>query len=354
MPDRANGARAHEEQQEAAREKLVQYIEEAHGLELALTRTLQAHVAVTPAGSYRTGLEQHLEETRDHAARLQRRLRELGASRNPLEVGLGVIQTIVGQTVAIGKAPLDMVRGSGGEERLLKNAKDEVASEALEIATYDALERFARRVGDAKTAALAARIRSDEERMLARLRREIVSLADAVVRADVEDEPSYDVTATGAADQVRDISGSVRKRAGTASKRARTTARQARRVPGVTRIEGEVKGAVAAASDLALSGYDELTVDEVTARLPELSQIELAKVAGYERSHRNRSGVIERIDALRSDEPWPGYDDQGVEDVRRQLARADDERVAQVQEYERRHKARAGVLQATERQLAPS
>ena len=39
---------------------------------------------MTPRGTYRSGLETHLKETRDDAERLQARLRELGASRNPL------------------------------------------------------------------------------------------------------------------------------------------------------------------------------------------------------------------------------------------------------------------------------
>jgi ferritin-like metal-binding protein YciE len=52
---------------------------------------------------------------------------------------------------------------------VLKNAKDACASEALEIATYTAIECLAQRVGDDETARLAASIRADEERMLARI-----------------------------------------------------------------------------------------------------------------------------------------------------------------------------------------
>ena len=52
---------------------------------------------------------------------------------------------------------------------MLKNAKDAAATEALEIATYTALERLAGRVGDDETAKLAASIRRDEEKMLERV-----------------------------------------------------------------------------------------------------------------------------------------------------------------------------------------
>ena len=56
-------------------QKVMQYLDEAHATELALVRVLQSQVAMTPRGSYRDGLESHLDETRGHADRIQRRLR---------------------------------------------------------------------------------------------------------------------------------------------------------------------------------------------------------------------------------------------------------------------------------------
>ena len=52
---------------------------------------------------------------------------------------------------------------------MLKQAKETCASEALEIATYDVLERLAIGVDDRHTAELAASIRDDEQRMLERI-----------------------------------------------------------------------------------------------------------------------------------------------------------------------------------------
>ena len=111
--------------------------------------------------------------------------------------GVGVLQSLVGQALALGKGPFDLLRGASGEEKLLKNAKDESATEALEIATYRALEHFARRTGDKKTARLAASIRKDEERMLAVLQERIPTLVDDVVRSELKDEPVYDVSQDG-------------------------------------------------------------------------------------------------------------------------------------------------------------
>ena len=90
-----------------------------------------------------------------------------------------------------------------GEEKLLKNARDEVASEALEIAIYDALEALATALGDEPTAKLAARHRAQEERMLAELRAHIPHLAHAVVQARAGGRPSFDWETTGAADAAR-------------------------------------------------------------------------------------------------------------------------------------------------------
>ena len=322
-------------------QKVVQYLTEAHAHEMGLVRVLQSQIAMTPRGSYRTALENHLGETRDHAERVAARADALGRRSDPLAAIVDLAETAVAQTLALGKTPFDLLRGSGGEEKVLKNAKDACATEALEIATYTAIEQLARSVGDQETEKLAASIRADEEKMLERIMRELPKLTAAVVGADVKDEPSYDVTKTGAADAARK----------TATKAKRTT-RQARKVPGVAQAEGQVKGAVASESDLAIAGYEKLTAEEIVSKLSELSQIDLAKVDSYERKHQNRTTVVERITTLRGDEPWPGYDELTVSELQTALGKADDDRIKAVRTYERAHKARAGVLKATERELA--
>ncbi len=215
---------------------------------------------------------------------------------------------------------------------MLKNAKDACATEALEIATYTALERLANAVGDDETAKLAASIRADEEKMLERVLRELPKLTDAVVRADIDGNPSYDLGSTGAGEATRKV------------------ARKARKVPGVAQAEGEIKGAVASESDLPIARYDSLTADEITSRLPGLSQVDLGKIDAYERREQNRTTVLNRIGTLRGDEPWAGYDDLTAAEVRVALSAGGDDLAEQVRGYERAHKNRAGVLAAAERQ----
>ncbi len=333
-------------------QKVVQYLGEAHASEVGLVSVLQSQIAMTPRGSYREGLEKHLGETREHARRIQERLGELEQGRNPLQAFVGFAETLISQTFALSKTPFDLLRGTGGEEKVLKNAKDACATEALEIATYTALERLAIKVGDEQTAKLAASIRADEERMLKRIMREIPKLTDAVIGADVEGEPSYDVTKTGAADAAREVAREVKQSARETQTRAKRTARQARKVPGVAQAEGQIRGAVASEGDLAIARYDSLTAEEIVSKLPELSQIDLAKVDSYERKNEDRTTVLSRISALRRAEPWPGYDELTVGEIEAVLGEGDDQRAKDVVAYERAHKNRAGVLKSAERETA--
>ena len=146
----------------------------------------------------------------------------------------------------------------------------------------------ARSVGDSETEEL----RADNPGRRAEHARagdaQIPKLVDAVVRADVEHNPSYDVSTTGAADTVREAAAATRtagRKTTTATKRA---ARTARKVPGVAPVEGQVKGAVAEEADLGIARYDTLTAEEIIDRLSGLSQIDLAKVDSYESRNQNQ------------------------------------------------------------------
>ncbi len=269
-------------------DKVVQYLHEAQAMELALVRTLQAHVAITPTGPYRTALDRHLRETERHADGIARRLRELDEGPGIAALGVGIAQRLVGQVLSLGKAPLDMVRGGSPEEKLLKNAKDECATEALEIATYDALEQMARQAGDSATAELAADHRADEERMLETLREQLPQLTAAVVGAEVRGEPTYDASRTGAAQALR----RTRRAAGERAQDAVHGARRATGTLGTTQEREERRS--------PMPGYDELSVEDVTGRLADLTPAQLRHVATYERAHKGRRGVLDAVDHRRS------------------------------------------------------
>ena len=289
--------------------KVVQYLNEAHASEQGLVRVLQAQIAMTPRGSYRGALETHLRETRDHARRVERRLGELGHGSNPLTAAAGLVESVVAQALALGKTPFDLLRGSGGEEKVLKNAKDACASEALEIATYTALETLARALGDARRPSWRRRSSPTSRRCLSASCARSPSSPRPSSAPTSRASGSYDITTTGAGDTVREAGEATKDAARETGAAAKRSARKARKVPGVAQAEGEIKGAVASEGDLAIARYDSLTADEITSRLSELSQIDLAKVDAYERKNQDRTTVLSRISTLRGDEPWPGYDE---------------------------------------------
>jgi ferritin-like metal-binding protein YciE len=324
-------------------QKVVQYLNEAHATEVGLVRVLQSQIAMTPRGSHRAGLEKHLRETRTHAERVQTRLRELGSAGNPLLAGIGFMETALSQTLALWKAPLELMRGASGEEKVLKNAKDTCATEALEIATYTALEHRANAVGDETTAKLAASIRADEERMLDRVVRELPKLAQAVVGSEVHGKPADDIAETGAPGAAREPAPQTERVTRRATAGTKRPSRQAGKVPAAAWAEGQVKGVTASAADLAIGGYDELTAAEIVAKLAELSQIDLGTVDAYERKHEDRSTIRTRISALRGDEPWPGYEKLTAAEIVAKLPELSQIDLATVDAYERKHDDRSTI-----------
>jgi hypothetical protein len=98
-----------------------------------------------------------------------------------------------------------------------------------------------------------------------------------------------------------------------------------------------------------IAGYDDLTAEELVAKLPEQSQTTLVQVAAYERAHDKRSTVLERVAALTGPAPAPGYDELTADEVQKLLTGGDATLATAVRDYERRHKARASVLEAAAR-----
>ena len=180
-------------EQTARDTKLIQYLNEAYGKEKELETALQAHIATTTRPPYRKRLREHLTETRRHAREVERRIKRLGGEAQAIDLpGPGVVSEGVGAAVELGsralaaaKGPLHAIRGTGEQEKMLKNAKTEYSEEHEEIATYSAIEVLASALGDADTAKLARAIRREEERMASFLAKLIPSLTNAVIRDEI-------------------------------------------------------------------------------------------------------------------------------------------------------------------------
>jgi hypothetical protein len=100
-----------------------------------------------------------------------------------------------------------------------------------------------------------------------------------------------------------------------------------------------------------ISDYDQLGDKEVGDRLSQLSQVELATVETYERAHRNRPAVLEKLRYMQGTEPLPGYDAFTPEQIAEALADADAETVRAVRDYERKFAHRRSVMQEAARVL---
>ncbi len=220
------------------KQRLSQLLVEAHANELALINTLEAHIRLAETGPYRSLLKEHLRETKSHATRVKRRLDRIGYSESLLSRAYGLAQNTIKQGLVFAKAPVDLIR-SGGDvhEKMLRNARDEVMTEGMEIAAYDAIESIARGLGDTETAELAAMIRIDEEQMLDALRKEIPVLAELFVQKTLAESP---------------------------------------------REVGE-----------PWPGYDDQTVDEIKNRLTDARAATVITVVTYEKANKNRTTVIE-------------------------------------------------------------
>jgi len=173
--------------------KLVQYLNEAYGKEKELETALTADISMTTDKAYRKRLQDHLKETRDHSRRLKSRIKALGGKAEEVtvpgpeavsNVASGAVN-LANRAMAAAKGPGHVLRGTGEQEKLLKNAKSQYWNEFEEIATYYAIETVAEFVGDKETHDLAKSIRRDEERMARYLEKLIPKLARSAARAEV-------------------------------------------------------------------------------------------------------------------------------------------------------------------------
>jgi len=138
--------------------QLVKHIDEALAMEENVKRMLDGALELFDDPQVIDLIEHHRVETEEHSLRLRRRLEARGASPSMVREATGIV-------AALAKLPLDMVR----PEKAGRFARDAYATEHLEIASYQLLERIARRAGDEQTAEIARQNRVEEEAMARRL-----------------------------------------------------------------------------------------------------------------------------------------------------------------------------------------
>jgi ferritin-like metal-binding protein YciE len=138
--------------------QLVRHIDEAIAMEQTVLRMLDSMVSTTQDEEIKDELRLHKLETEKQLDRLTQRLKAHGASPS-------LVREAGGITGALLKGVVDAVRG----QKAARNARDGYATEHLEIAAYQLLERVAQRAGDEETAEVARQNRAEEEAMAARI-----------------------------------------------------------------------------------------------------------------------------------------------------------------------------------------
>src|SRR3954453_1786778 len=125
-----------------ATDLIIGHLRDAEALEQQSISLLQGHLRSAPPGEYRTAARRHLEETRRHAHGVSERLTSLGASRGPVGTAITLGEAVLGRMTGAALAPLHLLARRSGPDVVLRNVQDEIAAEAREGATYEALERL--------------------------------------------------------------------------------------------------------------------------------------------------------------------------------------------------------------------
>jgi hypothetical protein len=100
-----------------------------------------------------------------------------------------------------------------------------------------------------------------------------------------------------------------------------------------------------------IAGYDDLDEKVLIAHFRDLTQVELAEVEAYERGHRSRRVVLNKLRYMRSPEPVAGYDALEPAAIVRLLEQGDSASIRAIRDYEGKFRGRRQVLSAAAQAL---
>jgi ferritin-like metal-binding protein YciE len=235
---------------------LVKYLNEAYGKEKQLETNLTALIGrATNHKTLKKGLQDHLKVTKNQSRELAKRIKALGgkAEAGPdlpgpdAIAGAGTaVANVANRAVAAAKGPVQMLRGTGEADNMLRNVRDAFWNEGEEIAHYNVIEAVATKLNDRETVQLAKRFRREEERMQTFLERQIKSLVGEVVKEEVPAGQRGTTTRRRRASSSRSRSRSSSNGASASSSRSsssRSSSRSASSGPSSTRQTAAQKAA---------------------------------------------------------------------------------------------------------------
>ncbi len=143
-------------------EQLVQWLGDAHAMEVGIVTTLEKHIADAKGlPKVRAVLAKHLGETKRHATAMKKALASLGGSHPVVREGLSKVANLAAGLMT-----------SAAADTIVKNAIADFATEHFEIACYNSLILTATELGEKEIAATCKAILKEEKAMAAELDRQ--------------------------------------------------------------------------------------------------------------------------------------------------------------------------------------
>lgn len=153
------------------RDLLIAWLNDAYGMELGIVEVLERHAASAADHPHvQAGLQQHLEQTRQHAELVKGCVERLGGETSAVKSGMA----------SLGGAMQGMMARLASDE-LIKNALQDYGTEHFEIACYTSLRTAATAIGDDQTAQVADHILQDEMMMAEQLLKLIPSITNEMM-----------------------------------------------------------------------------------------------------------------------------------------------------------------------------
>jgi ferritin-like metal-binding protein YciE len=160
------------------REQFIQWLGDAHAMEVGIVTTLEKHIVDAKAlPKVRAALTNHLRETKRHAAEMKKALASMGGTHPMIKEGVSKLANLAAGLVT-----------TAAKDTIVKNAIADFATEHFEMACYKSLIFTATQLGETKIAAACQGILKEEEAMAALLDTQFKSVNDTYLASLDGDE----------------------------------------------------------------------------------------------------------------------------------------------------------------------
>lgn len=146
-------------QRTEAQDTYISWLKDAHAMENALINTLEGHIKDADSmPQLQARLQQHLEETRNHASLVEGCLTRLGEDPSGLKAGMAKLTGVM-------QGAGTSLMGGKQHDPLVKNGLADFSAEEFEVASYKALITAAQALGDTETGRVAQQIMLEDQAM---------------------------------------------------------------------------------------------------------------------------------------------------------------------------------------------